>query len=919
MTLFEILHKLILGPIELLFDVVFSFSMQFLGSPVLSIVILSLAINLLVLPLYKKADDLQREEQEISKRLKPRIDQIREAFTGDERFMMLQTYYRQNNYKPYYVLRGSLSLLLQIPFFMAAYNFLSGLSVLQGVSFGPIPDLAAPDGILKIGGMAVNVLPILMTLINIVSGMIYTRGMPLKSKVQLYGMALVFLVLLYNSPAGLVFYWTLNNLFSLGLNILTRLPNRMKILRFSASLAGFAAGAAAVICREELGNRMSQYLLCAAVLMQLPAAVHWLGKKLNKNGRPAKRERRSSFRAEKRRRTVFFACCMLLTVLTGMLIPSAVIHDSPEEFVEINAFRSPLVYVLHALLLAAGTFMVWSVIFYLLSENRRQQVFSLVFAFLALGAVTDYMFFGNGYGNMSPTLVYDTGVAQSIRVSEKLLNTGALALLFAAVWFLWKKRPGILRVGCLTTLLVVTGMSLGNIVSVGGEIPEIQELAAQRSADREKVIHLDKKGKNVVVMMLDRAVGLFSPFIFEEKPELKDQFSGFTCFLNTISYGKGTHTGSPALFGGYEYTPQKLLERRDRSMLEKQNEALRLMPLVFLENGYEVTVCDPPLSNYSAFPDLSIYEDVPEIRAFVTEGAYEGSSGDESSEGILERERVRERNFFCYSIFRASPVLLHSKLYEGGNYNKTDRELHDFISYDTYRVLEKMPDMTLVQSEGADTFLMFTNNLTHEPQILQEPEYVPAENVDNRQYDREHPSRFSADGRELVLSSGKQKTHYHVNMAAMLLVGKWLDFLREQGVYNNTRIIIVADHGVSLGYTEMWSEWMPQDTAAFWPLLMFKDFGSHGAFTFSDTFMTNADTPSLAFRGLVDRPVNPATGVPVTDRDKQNEEQLICNIAADNDFEADENSFFDDSDTTYPYFALKNQDRTDLQNWSIAQ
>ena len=111
MTLFEILHKLILGPIELLFDVVFSFSMQFLGSPVLSIVILSLAINLLVLPLYKKADDLQREEQEISKRLKPRIDQIREAFTGDERFMMLQTYYRQNNYKPYYVLRGSLSLL----------------------------------------------------------------------------------------------------------------------------------------------------------------------------------------------------------------------------------------------------------------------------------------------------------------------------------------------------------------------------------------------------------------------------------------------------------------------------------------------------------------------------------------------------------------------------------------------------------------------------------------------------------------------------------------------------------------------------------------------------------------------------------------------------------------------------------------
>ena len=97
MTVIDILHKLILGPIELLFDVIFSLSMQAKGSPVLSIVVLSIAINILVLPLYKKADALQREEQEISKRLKPRIDQIKEAFTGDERFMMLQTFYRQNN------------------------------------------------------------------------------------------------------------------------------------------------------------------------------------------------------------------------------------------------------------------------------------------------------------------------------------------------------------------------------------------------------------------------------------------------------------------------------------------------------------------------------------------------------------------------------------------------------------------------------------------------------------------------------------------------------------------------------------------------------------------------------------------------------------------------------------------------------
>ena len=44
----------------------------------------------------------------------------------------------------------------------------------------------------------------------------------MKSKIQVYAMAAIFLVFLYNSPACLLFYWTLNNLFSLGKNICYR-------------------------------------------------------------------------------------------------------------------------------------------------------------------------------------------------------------------------------------------------------------------------------------------------------------------------------------------------------------------------------------------------------------------------------------------------------------------------------------------------------------------------------------------------------------------------------------------------------------------------------------------------------------------------------------------------------------------------
>ena len=46
-------------------------------------------------------------------------------------------------------------------------------------------------------------------------------------------------------------------------------------------------------------------------------------------------------------------------------------------------------------------------------------------------------------------------------------------------------------------------------------------------------------------------------------------------------------------------------------------------------------------------------------------------------------------------------------------------------------------------------------------------------------------------------------------------------------------------------------------------LLMVKDFGATG-FHICDDFMTNADAPYLATNGVIDNPVNPFTGNPLT-------------------------------------------------------
>ena len=215
---------------------VFTLSYQLTGNPGLSIVFLSLVMNLLVLPLYKRADAMQERARDVEAKLSAGVGHIRKTFTGDERMMILQTYYRQNHYKPTDAMKGSVSLLLEIPFFMAAYQFLSHLSIMEGTPLGPIENLGVPDTLLTIGGMRIHVLPFVMTGINILSSLLYLKGFPLKSKIQVYAMAAFFLVFLYNSPACLVFYWTLNKLFSLGKNICYRLfrgrtPAREKKVR----------------------------------------------------------------------------------------------------------------------------------------------------------------------------------------------------------------------------------------------------------------------------------------------------------------------------------------------------------------------------------------------------------------------------------------------------------------------------------------------------------------------------------------------------------------------------------------------------------------------------------------------------------------------------------------------------------------
>ena len=125
---------------------------------------------------------------------------------------------------------------------------------------------------------------------------------------------------------------------------------------------------------------------------------------------------------------------------------------------------------------------------------------------------------------------------------------------------LWWKKKKILQAVFPVLILAVAGMSVYNIAGIHSELPQIKKLVEQETCTKASFA-LSRNGKNVIVFMLDRGISSYVPYLFQEKPELKQQFDGFTWYPNTFSFGCTTNTGSPALLGGYEYTPEELNAR----------------------------------------------------------------------------------------------------------------------------------------------------------------------------------------------------------------------------------------------------------------------------------------------------------------------------------------------------------------------
>ena len=836
--MFSAVYQIFITPLVQLTEFFYSLFFEVTGNQGIAVIGLSFVVTFFTLPLYMVAEKWQETERNIQKKLKPGVERIKSTFKGDEQYMVLSTFYKENHYHPIYALRSSFSLLIQIPFFIAAYNFLSNLEPLKSYSFLFIKSFGEPDATFHIGSFAVNVLPIAMTIINCVAGFIYSKGHPISEKIQIYGCAAVFLLLLYNSPAGLVVYWTMNNILSLVKNIFYKIKNPKKVLYIIACIASICLILCGAVLFRHTKAIFRIMLVFAGILIPLaPFAVKFLASFFENHFKVLDENPKLRF-------SVFLISAFILAVLTGLAIPSILMQSEPEQYSYVDSYASPLYFVWHTFFQALGFFVVWPFCFYALFSSKTKKILTFLFSFIAFSAIMNCFAFSGNYGPVNPNLLFMTPQHFMPSIKTVIVNILCMAAILALVAVAFSFKAKILNSLCTIFLISLVAISGKNIASVQNSFRKME--APDLSKKIEPVFHLSKTGKNVIVLMQDRFFSPLIPKILENNPELRKRLDGFTWYPNTVSFGKLTMIGTPGIFGGYDYTPFEINRRTDKTLQQKHNEAILTMPIVFNQNNWNVTVADLPYENYLEQPVTNMYKGYDFINRVTTHGTYSNiwyarnnmKKSPFMSEGI-------KRNFIWFSVLKVVPPFMRQIIYHKKYWISYSKFENNAKFIDNYSEIDLFPELFDSSSEK-NAFFLLDNEANHESILLQAPDYVPVENVTD-------------------LGPGGKDETYSSMVGVLKRFADFMDFLKENNLYDNTKIVLVSDHGMSCdtGVFDNKTQNFPFYKENMTASLLVKDFFNRGKLKEDYAFMTNADTPALALKGIDGKALNPFTKNPL--------------------------------------------------------
>ncbi|MDR3143778.1 MAG: membrane protein insertase YidC [Puniceicoccales bacterium] len=177
----------------------------------LTIIAVTLLIRLLLWPLTRAQVRSSKQMALVQEPLK----QLRERYKGQPQKLQTETLklFKENQVNP---AAGCLPVLIQIPIFLGLYGMLRTATDLRFAEFLWIRDLSRPDTLVHLGRFPLNLLPWLMSLSTFWQmRMSLAPTLDPMQRRLFQWMPLLFLFFCYNLPAGLILYWTVQNILSI--------------------------------------------------------------------------------------------------------------------------------------------------------------------------------------------------------------------------------------------------------------------------------------------------------------------------------------------------------------------------------------------------------------------------------------------------------------------------------------------------------------------------------------------------------------------------------------------------------------------------------------------------------------------------------------------------------------------------------
>ena len=799
----KLLFMLFIYPLEVLMKIILEGLLSISASPFISLIGLSLAVTVISFPLSHLAEKLQENERNIQNRLRPKIKEFKEVFKGSSLNAYLGTLYRQNNYHPIYSLRSSFGLLIQIPFFFAAYHFIANYDMLSGMSSIIFKDLGKPDSLIKLGSLSINVMPFAMTGINILSSFVYGKKLSFRENAQLYGISILFFVVLYNAPSALLIYWTANNIFNLIKNIIYKRfePRKLKTVK-----------------TEKFSDREMTVLFMLAALS--------LG---------------------------------LLLFIAGpsMLLASGSSGDVDGTFFQFFNFQ---------FMLFVCYLVIFSILFYY-TPGKLKNILSGTVSFLAAYAIANAFLFAGNYGDIS-NFFFENGIKTG--TLPIVFNVSLLIILPVAITALFRfKKIRYLKYFFTIAVISLSILSLSEAATFYKMANK--EYAAVTDQELDTKFFFSKE-KNVLIIMMDRLIGGYMSQIFEMFPEIKETLDGFVWHPYSLSSGSDTISSEPSIMGGWDYhTDHVNKTRTDVPLLEKIDESFRVLPYNFSKVGFQSSIYARP--RYRK-PSNKYIENTPMENLI---GKYTEIWFKENNRSIEKNDSVSKLAMF--GLFRSAPPFLRKLIYDDGKwllygldkkqkikwdeFFVTFRETNKLLKrnfFNNYSTLDYLPEISEVSDEIPPQYYYFSNKLSHEPWLTKNDLSISFDG--KLKYPVEIYRKF---GKSL-----KATRHLYTDAVTLKLLGEWFKWMKDNGVYDNTRIIIISDHGKNIYSPGFKKQRLPgskkKSSPVYWNnTFMVKDFNSHGKLRKDSTFMTTCDVPYTAIKGLVNGE-NPYTGNPIVEK-----------------------------------------------------